>query len=157
MKSCNTRSLLHGCGGKLSEYGNPAIWLVHEGSDISRVARSGKGNFKKPCLCPIEIKIFDNIWSENALRTTKKGKVTMYCEVSEKILYEMTTEFQVFIRRFVPLHLHSIILQWSHVIKYLFTSIVRSTSGILDFCFCTDLDSLRSSWSAPKNIGPIFH
>ena len=63
---------------------------------------SAHGGLKNPCLCRIKIKIFDNMWSENVSRTIKKGKVTMYSEVSEEILYKMMTEFQVFIWRFLP-------------------------------------------------------
>ena len=76
---------------------------------IFPVSPAQGGNLKTLCLCPIKIKFFDNIWSENVLQTIKKRKVTMQSEVSEKILYEMTTESQVFIWRSVPLHL-SVIL-----------------------------------------------
>ena len=94
---------LYGCGSERSEYGNPAIWLAHKQSDITRIACSG-GDLKLPWLSRIKIKIFDNIWSDNVLRTSGKRKVTLRSKVGEKVLYEMTTELQVFIWRSVLLH-----------------------------------------------------
>ena len=43
-------ALLYGCGSERSEYGNPAVWLVHERSDISRIARTRRGeDLRKLC------------------------------------------------------------------------------------------------------------
>ena len=39
----------------------------------------------------IKIKIFDNLSSETVLQTVRMGKDTMWSEVGEEILYEMTT------------------------------------------------------------------
>ena len=90
------------CGSERSEYGNLAIWFVHKRSDISLITHSG-GNLKKTCLCQIKINIFDNILSENVLRTIRKGKVNIQSEVGEEILYGITTELQVFIWRSISL------------------------------------------------------
>ena len=37
----NTVYYMAHCGGEGSEYGNPAIWLVHKWSDIFHITRSG--------------------------------------------------------------------------------------------------------------------
>ena len=55
--------------------------------------------FKKPSLHRIKIKIFDTLWSESALQTIRREKVTMLSLAGEEILYEMMTELQVFIGR----------------------------------------------------------
>ena len=34
-----------------------------------------RANLRKPCLCRIKIKIFDQIWGERVLRTIRKEKV----------------------------------------------------------------------------------
>ena len=65
-----------------------------------------RGNVKKPCLCRIKIKIFDKIRRENVLQIIRKGKVTMWSEVGEQILHELTAELLVFISCPVPLHLY---------------------------------------------------
>ena len=63
-----------------------------------------KEELKKPCLCSLKIKIFDNIGSKNVLWTIRKGKVTMQSKVGEQILCETTTKLQVFIWHSTPLH-----------------------------------------------------
>ena len=100
--------LLYGRGSQRSEYANPAIWLYRKRSDISRIAVQG-GNLKKP-VRRIKIKIHDKVSSVSVLQTTycelSEKQVTMQSEVAEEILYEMTTELQVFtVWRSLALHL----------------------------------------------------